>query len=131
VTLFRGSSGRLGVGDRLHIVEMFARDPRFTVDNDARVHRWDANGIGFHVVIGGFRVFNLDHSFEDVDGGVRYRSRALIGAEGPWGRLVNQIAQRRFSDETARAWCRHNVEEVGCFENFLAALWRRAHGSAP
>ena len=60
VTLFRGPTGRLGVGDRLHITEVFARDPRFPMDQDVRVHRWDANGVGFHAVIGGFRGFNLD-----------------------------------------------------------------------
>jgi hypothetical protein len=125
VTAYRGPTGRLGVGDRLHIQEVFGRDPRFTVDQGVRIHRWDANGIGFHAVIGGLRVFNLDHAFEDVADGVRYRSRALIGAEGWLGRLVNTIAQRAFTDETARAWCRHNVEEVGCFENFLAPLWER------
>jgi hypothetical protein len=127
VTLFRGPTGRLGVGDRLHITEVFARDPRFTVDQDVRVHRWDDNGVGFHAVIGGFRGFNLDHSFENVAGGVRYRSRALVGAEGMLGPLVNVLARRLFSDETARAWVRHNVEEVGCFENFLSTLWEREH----
>ncbi len=125
VRAFRGEGGRLRVGDRLHINEVFGRDRRFTVDQGVRIHRWDANGIGFHAVIGGVRVFNLDHAFEDVADGVRYRSRALIGAEGVLGRLVNTIAQRAFTDETARAWCRHNVEEVGCFENFLAPLWAR------
>jgi len=128
VTLLRGPSGRVGVGDGIHITEVFGRDLRFTVDQRVRIHRWDGNGIGFHAVIGGFRVFNLDHAFEDVPGGVQYRSRALVGAEGMLGGLVNAIAKSRFTDETARAWCRHNVEEVGCFENFLPALWARGRG---
>ena len=59
---------------------------------------------------------------------MRYRSRALVGVEGVLAPLLNPLARRRFSDETARAWCRHNVEQVGCFENFLPALWERARG---
>jgi hypothetical protein len=58
---------------------------------------------------------------------VRYRSRALVGAEGMLGPFVNVLVRRLFSDDTAQAWVRHNVEEVGCFENFLPALWEREH----
>jgi hypothetical protein len=48
-----------------------------------------------------------------------------VGVDGAVGRVVNLVARSRFTEETARAWCRHNVEEVGCFENFLPRLWER------
>jgi hypothetical protein len=55
---------------------------------------------------------------------VRYRSRVVVGATGgPLPPLLNRFAlPRLFGEETARAWLRHNVEEVGCFENFLPEI---------
>lgn len=120
VQIKRGPSGRVSPGDRLHITEVFGRDERFVVDQVAEIERWDAHGVGFVVRRFGLRVFTLNHQFEDVPGGVRYRSRALVGVSG--ARLFNPLVDRMFPKEMAVAWVKHNVEEVGCFENFLAQL---------
>lgn len=121
---FRARPERVAPGDRIHIQEMFARDPRFAVDNVVTIHRWDEGGIGFHVDRMGLRVFELDHVFEDAPAGTDYRSCLRIGSGvGLLKPLVNRIAGRRFSDEMARVWLRHNVEEVGCFEEFLPELF--------
>ncbi len=67
----------------------------------------------------------------DVEGGVQYRSCALVGAaSGPLRPLINSlVVPRLFSDEKARAWLRHNVEEVGCFEQFLPDIYAAPPGS--
>lgn len=121
----RDRAGRITPGQRIHIQEMFARDPRYTVDEHPRIHRWDRYGIGFHVDILGTRMFELNHQFEDVPGGVQYRSRARIGAfRGLVGGVLNRVViPGRFGEEKARAWFTHNVEEVGCFEHFLPQLF--------
>jgi hypothetical protein len=44
---------------------------------------------------------------------------------GPLRTLINrQIVARKFSAELATAWIRHNVEEVGCFVEFLPELFK-------
>jgi hypothetical protein len=47
-------------------------------------------------------------------------SPAPLEVTARWER--RRPARRLFSDDTARAWVRHNVEEMGCFENFLPTL---------
>lgn len=44
-----------------------------------------------------------------------------VGSSNPGvGSLLNRWVRPRFlSDESARAWLKHNVEEVGNFEHFL------------
>ena len=50
-----------------------------------------------------------------------------VGPENPIGRIfVNRLVRPRlFPDDKARAWLRHNVEEVGNFEFFLPELYAR------
>ncbi len=125
LSVTRDRAGRVAPSQRIHIREVFGRDPRFAVDQVVTIHRWDTGGIGFHLDHLGHRVFSLDHTFEDLGSGVRYRSHARIGAaRGPLRPLLNRLfVPRLFGEEKARAWLRHNVEEVGCFEEFLPEIY--------
>jgi len=129
-TFFRNAEGRLTAGQRIHIREVFGRDMRFVVDDIVGLHRWDRGGIGLNAKKLGHTVMKLDHTFADEEGGVHYRSRMIVGAESGWLKgIINRLAvPRLFSQEKGTAWLRHNVEEVGCFENFLPELYARAHG---
>lgn len=133
VVFGRDSSGRMAPGSTIHIREAFGADLAFAVDQVVTVHRWDRGGIGFHLERLGQRVFSLDHTFSAIEGGTRYDSRMLIGLEGGHlSRLANRlIVPRAFGADKARAWLRHNIEEVGCFEHFLPELYeaRESHGS--
>ena len=67
--------------------------------------------------------------FRDVfDGaehvGVHYHYEVVIGVQGrdPVSRFINRRITRKFGAEFFAAWERHNVIEVGTFENFLPAL---------
>jgi hypothetical protein len=128
VSFTRDAAGRVSPGQRVHIREMFARDPRFAVEEHAFLHRWDRYGVGLHVETAGQRIFELNHQFDDVPGGVQYRTRARVGAfRGALGALLNRVfVPHRFSAEKAQAWLTHNVEEVGCFEHFLPELFAAA-----
>lgn len=121
----RNREGRVAPGSRLHIREVFNRDPRFETDAHVIIHRWDRRGIGFHKHVLGHRVFELDHVFTDDAAGLLYRSCLRVGAaSGPLAGLINcRLAPRLFGDATAEAWIRHNVEEVGCFPEFLPELF--------
>jgi hypothetical protein len=124
VTFARGPSGRVEPGQRLHIEEVFGRDRRFETDVHSVIHRWDRRGVGFHHDVLSHRLVELDHVFTDTPAGVLYRTCMRVGAGvGPLRRLVNAAADRRFGPATTTAWIRHNVEEVGCFVEFLPDLF--------
>lgn len=75
-------------------------------------------------------VMMLRINFKDVfeDGrhvGVSYQYEIVIGATGnnPVARIINKRITGAFGPEFFAAWHRHNVIEVGTFENFLPALF--------
>ncbi len=70
---------------------------------------------------------DLRHTFEDSPNGVLYRSRLVIGSTvAVVGRLLTEVAKRRLmSEEMAKAWFKHNVEEVGNFQYFLPDLYQQ------
>jgi hypothetical protein len=124
VTFNRNAAGRVEPGQALYIEEVFGRDQRYEVDVRSVIHRWDRRGIGFHHDAFGHRVVELDHVFTDTAAGVIYRSCMRVGScAGPLKAVVNMLAHRRFSSAMTTAWIRHNVEEVGCFVDFLPELF--------
>jgi len=130
--------GTGSTGTRRHIVETFSADKRFLVNIIDRVTHLDDKGIlletehaGIAVGLGSLLVrvplhlSSLEHQFIPVASGTQYESRLLIGLDSEVGRLfVNPIIRPLFiGEEMARAWLKHNVEEVGNLENFLPALY--------
>lgn len=63
----------------------------------------------------GVRVARLDYTFTPVEGGTRYENSITLGPEPPLLRpfFKNAVRPRLFPDDKARAWLKHNVEEVG------------------
>lgn len=61
--------------------------------------------------------------------GVHYHYEVVIGASGadPLSRFINKKIANEYSPEFFSAWHRHNVIEVGTFENFLPALYEQRH----
>ena len=92
---------------------------------DGHVAALDASGITLQAVIGGMTLGNLRHTFTAVEGGTRYESKLILGTDVPVVRvLVNPVVRNfQMSDEQARAWFTHNVEEVGNFQFFLPDLY--------
>lgn len=127
------ASAPMQKGDRIHIHEVFQREPRFEVDETAVVSTLDAGGMGLTLTKFGRSLMDLQHRFRDVKGGVEYRSRMVLGFEaGPLKPVINHLVlPRRFSEAKAKAWLTHNVEEVGCFEHFLAALYDQRDAEGP
>lgn len=136
--LSRAPDGSGNAGTRRHIVEAFGADVRFLVNIIDRVVHLDEKGIllfteqaGVSVGLGSllvpvpFQFSSLEHQFFPVANGTRYESRLLIGLDSTIGKyLVNPIVRPLFiGQEMARAWLKHNVEEVGNFEYFLPGLF--------
>jgi hypothetical protein len=124
----RAPDGSAGRGARFHIQEAFGRNPDYLVDVVDRVDKLDETGLVLAQRAPGLGlVFRLEHRFAAVEGGTDYRSQMLVGSTSPLGRTIfNRVRPRVFPDDMARAWLRHNVEEVGNFEHFLPRLYAEA-----
>jgi hypothetical protein len=117
--------GSVGPGAKIHIQEAFAGNPRWLVDIVTTIERLDEGGFVHAPWVGGVRMAVLDYAFTPVPGGTLYENSITFGPEHPVARaLVNRFVRpRMFPEDKARAWLRHNVEEVGSFEHFLPALY--------
>jgi hypothetical protein len=122
--------GTVGPGAAIRIVEVLGRDPRFLVDTVSHIERLDEGGYihnpAFHGMIGFAR---MEYTFTPVVAGTLYENCLIIGSSRPLLGLANPLIERfAFDEEHGRAWLRHNVEEVGQFENFLPDLYRKETG---
>ncbi|MBT7075288.1 MAG: hypothetical protein HN922_10315 [Anaerolineae bacterium] len=114
-------------GDFVQINEAFQRKPEFALNDKAKVYYFREDGFGLKVIKGPFAMGKLLHRFRDVGGGVEYRSHLVAGIEsGPLRGLINsRLLPKIMNEKKLKAWFVHNIEEVGCFENFLADLYQR------
>jgi hypothetical protein len=89
------------------------------------VEKCDEEGLSLVSRILGIEFFRLEHRFTEMEDGTRYDSRMVVGMDRPrLGPLFNKhVRPRIFSDESAKHWLRHNIEEVGNFEFFLPLLY--------
>ena len=123
----RLSDGSVGPGAKIHIQEAFGGDPNYLVDIVTTIERLDEGGFVHAPWVGGMRVASLEYAFTALPEGTLYENSITVGPENPIGRaLVNRFVRPRlFPEDKARAWLRHNVEEVGNFEFFLPDLYAK------
>lgn len=119
--------GTVGAGARFHIVEAFGRNPDYLLDAVTDVQQLDDTGIVLTEDRFGAEIMRLHHSWSRHPEGTQYDSHLVVGMESSLGQLFNRFARTRmFPEEMARAWIKHNVEEVGNLENFLPRLYAEA-----
>lgn len=138
--LSRAPDGTGSVGMRRHIVEAFGANKHYLINIIDRVEHLDDKGILLATEQGGIslgfgsllaslplRLSTLEHQFFAVPNGTRYESRSLIGLDSNIGKwFVNPIVRPLFIGyEMAKAWLKHNIEEVGNFEFFLPKLYEK------
>ena len=117
-----------------HIVEAFGADRRYRVNIIDREVRLDDRGVLLSTEQAGvahgsrnllvplpLQLSSLEHQFIPEQNGTRYESRLMIGVDSALCPLFIGYVM-------ARAWLKHNVEEVGNFEFFLPALYRVSNG---
>ena len=139
--LSRTADGTGRAGTRRQIVEAFGGKKNFLVNIIDRVVHLDDKGIllsteqsGISLGFGSLllplpiQLSTLEHQFFAEPGGTRYESRLLIGLDSSFGKwFVNPIVRPAFIGyEMAKAWLKHNIEEVGNFEFFLPELYERS-----
>jgi len=115
-------SGGAAEGARFHIVEAFGARPEYTVDEVARVEKLDQTGIRLVLRVAGIPVFQLEHTWSAGADGAHYVTVLDLGVRTPLLGPVNRVIRWRFSDDKARAWVKHNIEEVGQLEYLLPQL---------
>ena len=126
----RRPDGTVGPGAAIRLIEVIGRDPRFLVDTVSHIERLDEGGYVHSPEFHGMRgLARMEYAFERVAGGTLYENSLTVGGAAGWRRLLNPLVNRfGFGAEQGRAWLRHNIEEVGMFENFLPSLYRQETG---
>lgn len=122
--------GSIGPGAEIRLIEVLGGNEKFVVDTVTHIERLDEGGyIHNPEVFGRTGLARMEYTFEPVSGGTLYENCLIIGTSRPVLRLANPLLVRLAFDEAhGRAWLRHNIEEVGMFENFLPALYRQETG---
>lgn len=121
----RRPDGSIGPGAQIHIREAFAGRPEYLVDAVTTIEKLDETGFIHVRRPGRLDVVRLHYAFTPVSGGTLYENSMTVGLDEPLLRpLFNSLVRPRvFPDDMARAWLKHNIEEVGNFEHFLPALY--------
>lgn len=122
--------GSIGPGAAIRLREYLGANPAYEVDTVTDIEKLDEEGFihnpRLHGVAG---LVRMEYSFKRVSGGTLYENRLLIGGTSGWRNRVAPLMQRYgFDHAHGLAWLRHNIEEVGLFENFLPALYRQETG---
>jgi len=122
---WRRPDGTIGPGAKIHIREAFGGNPEYCVDIITTIEKLDETGFVHAPYHLGVRLARLEYAFTPVAGGTLYENSITFGPDTPLLRsLFNKLVRPRvYPDGKARAWLKHNVEEVGNFEFFLPELY--------
>jgi hypothetical protein len=102
------------------------------VNITSRIEKLDETGFihnpALHVAPGvppvrGFA--RMEYTFREVAGGTLYENCLLLGAPGTFARMAKKLL---LPEGHGELWIKHNVEEVGAFEEFLPDLYYRETG---
>jgi DAPG hydrolase PhiG domain len=130
----RRPDGGIGPGAKIHIREALGGRLDYLVDVVTTIEKLDDTGFVHGLRFFGLEVMRLEYTFTPVRDGTIYENSITFGPDRallrPFFNAV--IRPRLFSDDRARAWLKHNVEEVGNFEYFLPDLYAsQATGRVP
>ncbi|MES2612956.1 MAG: hypothetical protein V4679_22075 [Pseudomonadota bacterium] len=122
--------GSVGPGAAIHLREMLGANPAYVVDVVTDIEKLDEEGFIHNPVVHGIRgLARMEYRFKAVAEGTQYENCLLFGGRGTVARRLHPLLSRlAFPDGKGAAWLRHNIEEVGMFENFLPGLYRQETG---
>ncbi|MET0901189.1 MAG: hypothetical protein ABWY45_25015 [Mycobacterium sp.] len=122
--------GGAAEGAKFRIVERFGRDD-YAVDIVDRVEKLDETGLRLVQRVAGVPIFQLEHTWSAGTDGTHYVTVMDIGARSALCTPINYLLTRRFPAAMARAWVKHNIEEVGQLEFLLPQLSTRSPAAGP
>jgi len=117
----------IGPGDRIHIREVLCGRCDYLIDMVSTIDKLDETGLIHGPRYLGLQVARLESTFTPVRGGTLFENSITFGPDMPLlGAFFSNIVRPRvFPDDKARAWIKHNVEEVGNYEFILPDLYAR------
>jgi hypothetical protein len=126
----RCPDGSIGPGAAIRLREYLGGNPKYNVDTVSEIEKLDEEGFIHNPSLFGLSgLVRMEYTFTPVADGTLYANRLLVGGPRGWRRLVTPAIQRfGFDHAHGLAWLRHNIEEVGLFEQFLPALYYEETG---
>ena len=121
----RRPDGTIGPGAQIHIREALGGRLDYLIDIVTSIEKLDETGFIHGLRLFGLQMARLEYTFTPVRDGTIYKNSITVGPDNPLVRpFFNAVIRPRvFPDDKARAWFKHNVEEVGNFEFFLPDLY--------
>lgn len=121
----RAPDGSIGPGAQMALCEVLARNPRFTINVVSTIEKLDESGFIHKVVVGGFELARMEHTFREVSDGVLDENCLIVPGSRRLAFLSKVLVPWKFPEPKGRAWLKHNIEETGSLENFLPELYAR------
>lgn len=123
----RNDSGLIRPGAVLRIVEYLGRQKRYLVNVISPIEQLDETGFIHNPKLYGiFPLARMEYRFQEIKDGTFYENCLIVGWKGNSFRLLRTIFEFLFFDRKhGHAWIKHNIEEVGQFQNFLPELYRK------
>jgi hypothetical protein len=111
----------------MHIREVLGGRPDYLLDIVTTIEKLDESGFVHVLRRFGHDIVRLEHQLTYIEEGTIDENSATFGPSTPVLRpLFNRfIRPKVFPDDQARAWFKHNVEEIGNLEFFLPELFAR------
>jgi hypothetical protein len=126
----RCADGSIGPGAQIRLVEYLGANQKYRVSTISDIEKLDEEGFVHNPRIGGISgLVRMEYKFTRVAQGTLYENRLLIGGVSGLRKALTPLMQRLgFDSAHGAAWLRHNIEEVGAFEEFLPQLYRSENG---
>ena len=123
----RRPDGTIGPGAQIHIREVLCGRRDYLIDMVSTIEKIDETGLIHGPSFLGLQVVRLESTFTPVRGGTLFENSITFGPDMPLlSPFFNNIVRPRvFPNDKARAWIKHNVEEVGNYEFILPDLYAK------
>lgn len=116
--------GTIGPGAQIELLEYLGRNPKYKTHITTTIEKLDEEGYIHNPVQHGVSLARMEYTFREVGNGTVYENALIVPRDhGSWF-FRKVVVPVLFPEPKGQAWIRHNVEEVGCFENFLPDLYR-------
>ncbi|XDD44678.1 hypothetical protein AB3N58_17690 (plasmid) [Leptospira sp. WS60.C2] len=124
--------GTVGVGATLRIVEYLGRNKSYIVNITTKIEKLDEEGFIHNPKLHGiFPLARMEYQFQSQDNGTRYENSLILGWKGWTWKIIRKIFEPIFfPPQRGYAWIKHNIEEVGQFEDFLPELYKKESGNS-
>lgn len=129
---WRRPDGSVGPGAAIRLHEVLGRDLRHVVNVTSLIEKLDEEGFihnpALHVARGVGPISGLarmEYTFTATASGTLYENSLTLGHGSWWGRLGTRLFLPAGHGEI---WFKHNIEEVGAFEEFLPSLYYQETG---